>query len=465
MKRLISQELRKDKRVTKAKQLLLEALADHQQSITGLKEAEPGLKESYADLIRRTSELRGGALYYPYLSSGIGKGPLVELADGSVKYDFISGIGVHCLGHSHPKLLESGIDAALEDTVMQGNLQQGAVTAELLETLVREASRFGAKLKHCFLTSSGAMANENALKMIFQKKSPAGRFLAFERCFAGRTLATAQMTDKPLYRKGLPPVLPIDYIPFFDPEHPEESTEKSVKALKACCERFKGEYAGMCFELIQGEGGYYPGERSFFTALMDILKEHQIAVMVDEIQTFGRTPELFAFQYFGLDQYVDVVTIGKMTQVCATLFTEEFKPEPGLISQTFTASTSAVYAARAIMDEILNNGYLGENGKIMQYSKRFTKHLHEIAKRHPGSIKGPFGFGGMIGLTAFGGSLEKTKLFLKELFEAGIIAFLAGKSPARVRFLMPVGGVSPEEIDEVCRIIEKTVERVSGKTG
>jgi 4-aminobutyrate aminotransferase-like enzyme len=45
---------------------------------------------------------RGGKLFYDYIGSGIGNGPLVELADGSVKYDFITGIGVHYFGHSHP---------------------------------------------------------------------------------------------------------------------------------------------------------------------------------------------------------------------------------------------------------------------------------------------------------------------------------------------------------------------------
>ena len=44
---------------------------------------------------------------------------------------------------------------------------------------------------------------------------------------------------------------------------------------------------------------------------MEILKQNNIAIFIDEIQTFGRTEELFAFQYFGLDDFVDVVTRGK----------------------------------------------------------------------------------------------------------------------------------------------------------
>ena len=69
---------------------------------------------------------------------------------------------------------------------MQGNLQQNVETESLVRTLLDAANRKGAFFKHCFLTTSGAMANENALKLIFQKKSPASRILAFEGCFAGR---------------------------------------------------------------------------------------------------------------------------------------------------------------------------------------------------------------------------------------------------------------------------------------
>lgn len=70
------------------------------------------------------SEARGGKLYYPYLGSGMGNGPFMELTDGSVRYDFINGIGVHHFEHSNAKIIEACLDAALEDTVMQGNLQQ-----------------------------------------------------------------------------------------------------------------------------------------------------------------------------------------------------------------------------------------------------------------------------------------------------------------------------------------------------
>src|SRR5262249_23664260 len=157
-----------------AKQLLKEAVRDHQAALTGVRPPLPELKLSYDQLVASFAEWRGVPLWFPFLGSGIGKGALVELLDGRVKYDFISGLGPHYFGHSHPHLLDSNLDAALSDVVMQGNLEQNGDTVALTELLIN-ASGFD----HLFLSSSGAMANENALKIAFQSRAPASRVLAF----------------------------------------------------------------------------------------------------------------------------------------------------------------------------------------------------------------------------------------------------------------------------------------------
>src|SRR6185312_3285962 len=211
------------------------------------------LKQAYSQSLQQFAELRGGPLYYPYLASGIGRGPLVELADGSVKYDMITGIGVHYLGHSHPLLLDSSIDAALNDTIMQGNLQQNEPSLEVCRRLVDFAIQSGAPLKHAFLTTSGAMANENALKLVLSKKSPASRILAFEHTFAGRSFVLSQITDKPAYRAGLPTVINVDYVPFFDYNCPKESTQKAVSVLQSHLVRYPKQHAVMWMELVLGE--------------------------------------------------------------------------------------------------------------------------------------------------------------------------------------------------------------------
>lgn len=461
MAKLIADSFRSDPRVAEAKALVLETIAEYQARITGVRPPDPELRKSYGEVIDEFGELRGGALFYPYLGSGIGAGPLVELADGSVKYDFISGIGVHHWGHSHPALLEASLTAAMQDTVMQGNLQQNTESVELARILLAAANSKGAALKHCFFSTSGATANENALKIIFQKKSPANRLLAFEGCFMGRTLALAHITDRAAYREGLPPMMSVDYVPFFDPDRPAESTKSSVEHLKRYLARYPGRHAAMIFELVLGEGGFYPGTRDFFVALMEAAKENALAVMVDEIQTFGRTTELFAYQDLGLDEFIDAVTIGKLAHVPATLFKGEFKPKPGLLSQTFTSTTAAIFAARVIIKGLLEDGCFGQDGKIARLHHHFERRLREIGDRHPGLINGPFGIGGMIAFTPFLGDPNKVQKFVHALFDAGVISFYCGPDHSRVRFLIPVGAISPEQIDDALGIVEATLVKVA----
>ena len=281
--------------------------------------------------------------------------------------------------------------------------------------------------------------------------------LAFKKCFAGRTMALAQMTDKALYRDGLPVAMEVDYLPFYDCNDHEGSIKCAVETLKSHLERFPKSYAGMCMELIQGEGGYFPGNREFFVEIFKVLKENNIAVWIDEVQSFGRTTEPFAFQHFKLDEYVDIVTVGKMSQVCATFFTEHFKPRPGLISQTFTSSTAAIHASQVTLDA-MKEGLFGENGRVMKLHRKFVEEISKLAAKYSDQFTGPYGLGAMVAFTVFEGDFAKTKEFTNKLFENGLISFIAGKNPTRVRFLMPIMAIDDSDISEVAKIIDETME-------
>ena len=453
--------LQADPRVEKARLLLQEALADHSSRLTEVRSPIESRRVTYSEILQEFSRYRGGALFFPYLGSGLGNGALVELADGSVKYDLITGIGVHLFGHSDPGLMDSSLNAALQDTVMQGNLQQNIDSARLCREFVHLASESGAPLAHCFLSTSGATANENALKILFQKKQPADRMLAFSNCFSGRTLATSQLTDRAKNRVGLPTVMAVDYIPFYDATSSEESTKQTLARLSEHLERYPGQYAGMIMELIQGEGGYYSAPPSFFAALCELLRQHQVPIWFDEIQTFGRTTRPFAFQHLELDQFADAVTVGKMTQVCATLFRDELTPQPGLISQTFTGATSSILAALSILDRLQNGNFFGPNGRLMQIHERFTQHFERLHQQSPDRISGPWGLGGMVAFTVLDGSASQSKAFLDALYEAGVLAFSAGANPTRIRMLPPFGAITNEQIDEVCEIIENVLGKMT----
>lgn len=446
---LAATALANDPRVDEAKRLLLEAVEEQSKKIQGIRPPNAALKTSYQDLISAFNELRGGKLWFPYVGSGIGNGALVELMDGSVKYDCICGIGPHFWGHSNPLAVIAGVDAAISNTVMQGNLQQNEDSFRLSKLLVERSG-----LDHCFLSTSGAMANENALKLAFHKRTPAARILAFDKCFVGRSLVESQVTDKPAFREGLPMNYHVDYVPFYDHLHPDESTQLAVSVLRKHLGRYPKQHAVMIFELVQGEGGFHPGTSDFFRAIMQILKEHHVTVFVDEVQTFGRTTELFAYQHFGLEEFVDVASIGKLSQVCATLFRASHKPQAGLLSQTFTGSTSSIRAGIALIEDLIHGGYYGPQGRIQKLHLHFTQKLREIANKYPQLIQGPFGIGCMIACTPYDGDTHRSTQFVHDLFEAGVIAFVAGSNPTRVRFLLPAGAIRFEDLDCIAAIVE-----------
>ncbi len=367
----------------------------------------------------------------------------------------ISGIGAAFFGHSHEEIAMQAVDAAMTNCVMQGNLQQNDDSLTLSRLLCSTSG-----LDHCFLSSSGAMACENSCKICFQKAYPATRILAFENGFSGRTCLLSQISDKPQNRQGIPAAYHVDFIPFFDSNNPHASTENTLTTLKKLIKRYPGQHAFMCMELILGEGGSWVGSEHFFKEIISVLKENNILVWVDEVQTFLRTSQPFAFQHFHLDGLVDTVTVGKSLQACATLFTEAVRPQPGLLSQTFTASTSAIKTGTKIVEHALQAGFFGPNGKIMQLDSALHKAFSRLNTRFGDAVlSGPYGLGGMAACTLFQGDFTKTKEFLIKLFENGVIAFIAGKNPARVRFLPPIGAFDLADIDPVIEIFEHTIRQ------
>jgi 4-aminobutyrate aminotransferase-like enzyme len=160
-----------------------------------------------------------------------------------------------------------------------------------------------------------------------------------------------------------------------------------------------------------------------------------------------------------LEDYVDIVTVGKMTQVCATLFKSSFKPRVGLISQTFTGASTAIAAGDYIVRQLVSGSYFGYTGANMTLGHYFQAKLSALSSRYPDRVSGPFGIGMMVAFTPYGGDGAKVKQFSLDLFEAGVIGFTAGSAPMRMRFLPPLGAVSVSDIDRVMDIVEKVISR------
>lgn len=470
---LAGHALATDPAIAGAIDTMVERVGAHSSTITDVRPPREAAAASFDELVAKAEGMKGRPLLYKYIGSGVGNGALVELADGSVKWDMIIGIGVHMFGHSHPELIRAAARASIEDVAKSGNLMTNHKAYQFGEKLVELASR-NSRLSEAFITTSGAVANESAIKIAYQKHAPASRVIAFEHCFMGRTVTMAQIGDSAGGRVGLPLTTQVDYMPFYDPIEAEAVGQtKYIDAAKAKLQqyitRYPGQHACFIFELVQGEGGFNTAPREFFVELMEMCKASNIAVWDDEIQSFGRTRNMFAYETYGLGEYVDLFCVGKMTQACATLWTEEYKPKPGLLSGTFTGSATD-FAVGTRMLEMLDTGdYYGDDGLIAQHHKAFTEQVDALAKKHPQwfpvtdkmtGLSG--GEGGMMRFTPFGGDQKRVIAACKACFEEGVVLFWCGHGPYHVRMLPPMGVMKLEDWPRVFEVVERALARVAG---
>jgi 4-aminobutyrate aminotransferase-like enzyme len=249
-------------------------------------------------------------------------------------------------------------------------------------------------------------------------------------------------------------------VPFYDPIDPEASTAAALEALDTHLARYPGRIAGMLFELVQGEGGIRTAPRAFFASLMERCHEAKLAVWVDEVQTFARTGELYAFQTLDLAEYVDVVTVGKMLQGSAVLFSRAYNPRPGLIAGTYAGSSVGMAVGVRIIERLESEGFLGPDGRIALLGRRVERRFEILRKRMPRAARDGSGVGAMFAFTPFDGSPEVARAVLRSAYEEGLLLFSAGESPTKIRLLLPVN-ITDEEIEAGFTVIEKALRRVA----
>lgn len=421
------------------------ALVDTQsQTLTPHPPTDP---ENWKEISNKVEVLRGRPLFFESLvGSGLGRGPLVETIDGAVRYDLISGIGVHFFGHSDPDLLRTAVMAALQDIVQQGNLHLNTEYGDLLDELLKNTPK---QITLGWLSTSGAYANENALKICRAKQHPAHMVVAFNHVFAGRTTTMAEITDNPSYRTGQTLRGEVLYIPFYDPSDPE-STEKSAAALENHLESHSNKICAMIFELVQGEGGFNTAPPTFFERLMQICHDHNVLVWVDEVQTFGRTTQLFATQALGLNDHVDIITTGKLLQTAATLYKEELNPPAGLLSGTFAGSTVDLAVGRRIIERLTTENYFGPNGRNAEIERLVIQEMADLASGPCRGMIDAFGATGtMVWFTPLGGKKDLVIKLVHCAYEHGLISFFTGHGPYKIRMLLPGGILQNDEIRDI----------------
>ncbi len=200
-----------------------------QQRVKGVRPADEDKKHLTDAALEEYAKDKGRGFFFNYLCSGRGHGPFTELVDGSIKYDLIGAIGPNLLGHSHPLYIKSHLEAATRDAMMCGNLLSYQEPYELTKTLLKNVKE--SNLKHFWFSGSGSFANDTALKILWQKKAPAYRLIACQKAFAGRSIATQDITYNEAYRDGMPKSIEVDHIPHFDQNDPENSLQNTLDAL------------------------------------------------------------------------------------------------------------------------------------------------------------------------------------------------------------------------------------------
>jgi acetylornithine/N-succinyldiaminopimelate aminotransferase len=314
-----------------------------------------------------------------------GKGCKVYDLEGREYLDFVAGIAVNILGHSHPDLI-AAIQRQAQSLLHASNLYYTEPQVKVARCLVSHS--FADKVFFC---NSGAEANEAAIKLArlygHQHHGPErSEIVTMLGSFHGRTLATLTATGQAKIQKGFEPLMPgFKYVPFND--------------LPAVEQALDARTAAVMLEPVQGEGGVHVADPAYLAALRKLCHERDVLLIFDEVQTgMGRTGTLFAYEQLGVEP--DVMTLAKGLgggmPIGACLATEKVAAAftPGSHASTFGGNPLACAAALAVLNALLE-GRLLDHCRLM--GEHLSKGLCDLKERLP-MVKAARGLGLLQGL-------------------------------------------------------------------
>jgi acetylornithine aminotransferase len=366
------------------------------------------------------------------------KGSNATLYDdqGNDYIDFTSGIGVVSVGHGNKQVAEV-IKTQVSNITHISNLYVIQPQANLAKRIV-ELSKYDMR---CFFANSGAEANEGAIKIArkygttkFNDKKY--KIITLNHSFHGRTISTVKASGQSkMHTKNFSPY-PDGFL--------------YVDSLEDIYENIDDEVVAVMIELIQGEGGVQPFQKSEIQKLAKLLKEKNILLIVDEVQTGGyRTGEFLASNLYEITP--DIVTLAKgigggvPIGVIMTSLKDIFSP--GDHGSTFGGNylvTSAALEVCNILEDIKLKGKLDETIKY------FNTKLEQFYSKNQDIFTKLVGIGLMKGIRV---KDEDTlsKLY-SEAFKNGVLVLKAGRNT--LRFLPPLT-ISNDEIDEGFKRLDK----------
>lgn len=354
--------------------------------------------------------------------------------DKGVEYlDLYGGHAVISIGHSHPKYV-SAISNQIEKLGFYSNAIQNPLQSELADKLAVQSK---CKDYQLFMCSSGAEANENALKLTSFHNGK-HKILAFKNSFHGRTSAAVAATDNPKVVAPLNAQQKVDFVELGD----LESVETILKANLTCA---------VIIECIQGVGGLDESTTEFYQGLGKLCKQYNTALIADEVQSgFGRTGDFFAFQKHHITP--DIISIAKGMgngfPVGGILIHQSIKASFGLLGTTFGGNHLACAATLSVLEVI-------EDQNLMQNASDISDYFQEKAKELP-KLKAIKGRGLMLGLEF---DFPISELRKKLIFKHHI--FTGGAKNLNVLRILPPLTIQKKHVDSFFEALKKELEEIN----
>lgn len=332
--------------------------------------------------------------------------------EGIEYLDFLGGIAVNVLGHSHPEIIDAIVKQA-NKYLHVSNFFYQRPQIELAESL-----KYITGFDKVFFSNSGAESTEGAIKLarkwgnLHNKKN----IIAFTNGFHGRTYGALSLMEGDGYKKDMGPF--IEDIEILEYNNLDELEEK-----------INNQTAAVFLEFLQGSGGLSLADSQWISKLSELKEKYNFLIIADEVQSgLGRTGKFFSFEHYEVTP--DVVTIAKGLgggiPIGAILMSEKTSPllDLGQHGTTFGGNALACATGLVVLEK-LKSGLITDINRISAYLK---KNLIDLCIKHPSKVKGYKGMGLMCGLEFF----IPAKPIVLELLNRKIIANATSNSVLRL---------------------------------
>lgn len=383
--------------------------------------------------------------------------------------DFVSGVAVNAVGHTHPEVVK-----AIEEQA-RGLIHLG-LNYGFYESAVRLAQKLAeitpGELDTVFFSNSGAEAIDGAIKLA-RGTTHRPNIIAFEGSFHGRTLGAMSLTaSSSKYRKYYEPLvggvyhIPYPYVRQLNMETEEEAVQYCLNRLKNLFELQvdPSQVAAIVIEPVMGEGGYVPAPVSFLQALRKIADEHGILLVFDEVQTgFGRTGAMFASEHAGVTP--DILVLAKALASGLPLGAIVARRE--LHEQWQTATHGSTFGGNPISCAAALAGIrVIEEEKLVERSNRIGKQIVERLQEqlgHFAQVAEIRGLGMMIGIElqdehGLPGS-ELVARIRQEALQRHLLVTSCGVYGQTIRLMLPLN-IDEHVLDEGLTILSHAFDAI-----